>query len=71
MLSKPSFGSRFPPEQTRQQRVVEYKKIIHFSFFLEVAWKRERERRERAKNTKNDRVLIKGTLCLFLENVEV
>ena len=42
MLGKLSFGSRIPPEQTHRQRVVEYKKIIHFSFFLE----------ERAKKTK-------------------
>ena len=64
MLGKLSFGSRIPPEQTRQQRVVEYKKIIHFSFFL--------EERERAKKTKtNDRVLKERMFCLFLTDVDV
>ena len=62
MLGKLSFGSRIPPEQTRQQRVVEYKKIIHFSFFLE-----ERE----GKEDKDDRVLKERMLCLFLTDVHV
>ena len=64
MLDKLSFGSRIPPQQTCQQRVVEYKKIIHFSFFLE-----ERE----GKEDKEERSSVERTnaLCLFLTDVDV
>ena len=59
MLDKLSFGSRIPPEQTRQQRVVEYKKIIHLSFFLE-----ERE----GKEDKEERSNVKRTHVLSIFN---
>ena len=64
MLGKLSFGSRIPPEQTRHQRVVEYKKIIHFSTSV-FYWKRE------GKEDNDDRVLKERILCLFLTDVDV
>ena len=59
MLGKLSFGSRIPPEQTHRQRVVEYKKIIHFSFFLE-----ERE----GKEDKDERSSVERTHVLSIFN---